>query len=114
MNVMGMQGHGNAETLGVNSKNVGNQAGDARNQDRNLSMTVEIIQNSNGNDKFKKQRQVKIIENKYIYENKMGHLSPHIDHFLTGKKPAQSQQNKMVIALTLLCFCPTGEFIGLL
>ena len=35
--------------LGGNTKNVGNQGGDAGNQGRNLSIAVEMTWNSNGN-----------------------------------------------------------------
>ena len=38
-----------------------NQGGDARNQGGNLSIAVEITWNSNGNDKLKVRREVKII-----------------------------------------------------
>ena len=47
--------------LGGNTKNVGNQGGDAGNQGGNLSIAVEITWNSNGNDKLKDWREVKII-----------------------------------------------------
>ena len=52
---------GNAENLGGNTKNVVNQGGDAGNQGGNLSMTVEITWNSNGNDKLKDLKKVEII-----------------------------------------------------
>ena len=42
-------------------KNMGNQGGDAGNQGGNLSIAVEITWNSNGNDKLKDWREVKII-----------------------------------------------------
>ena len=42
--------------LGGNTKNVGNQGGDAGSQGGNLSIAVEIIWNSNGNDKLKDWR----------------------------------------------------------
>ena len=47
--------------LGGNTKNVGNQGGDAGNQGGNLSIAVEITWNSNGNDKLKDWKKVKII-----------------------------------------------------
>ena len=47
--------------LGGNTKNVGNQGGDAGNQGRSLSTAVKITWNSNGNDKLKGWREVKII-----------------------------------------------------
>ena len=53
--------YGNTENLGGNAKNMGNQGGDAGNQGGNLSMAVEITWNSNGNDKFKDWREVKMI-----------------------------------------------------
>ena len=52
---------GNSGNLGGNTKNVGNQGGDAGNQGRNLNIAVEIIWNSNGNDKLKDWSEVKII-----------------------------------------------------
>ena len=42
--------------LDGNTKNVGNQGGDTGNQGGNLSIAVEIIWNSNGNDKLKDWR----------------------------------------------------------
>ena len=47
--------------LGGNTKNVENQGGDAGNQGGNLSIAVEITWNSNGNDKLKDWKKVKII-----------------------------------------------------
>ena len=44
-----------------NTKNVGNQGGDEGNQGRNLSIALEITWNSNGNDKLKDWREVKIL-----------------------------------------------------
>ena len=38
--------------LGGNTKNVGNQGGDAGNQGRSLSTAVKITWNSDGNDKM--------------------------------------------------------------
>ena len=52
---------GNAGDLCGNTKNMGNQRGDAGNQGGNLSVAVEITWNSNGNDKLKDCREVKII-----------------------------------------------------
>ena len=52
---------GNVGNLGRNMKNVGIQGSDAGSQDRNLSVAVEITWNSNGNDKLKDWREVKII-----------------------------------------------------
>ena len=52
---------GNAGILGGNTKNVGNQCGDAGNQGRNLSIAVEITWNNNGNDKLKDWAEVKMI-----------------------------------------------------
>ena len=43
-------------------KNLGNQVGDVENQGGNLGITVEITQESNGNDKVKEWREVKMIE----------------------------------------------------
>ena len=51
----------NAGNLGKNTKNMRNQGGDAGNQGGNLSIAVEITWNSNGNDKLKDWREVKII-----------------------------------------------------
>ena len=36
--------------------------------------TVETMQNSNGNDKFKEWRKVKIIENECICKNLVSHI----------------------------------------
>ena len=47
--------------LGGNTKIVGNHSGDAENQGRSLSIAVEITWNSNGNDKLKDWREVRII-----------------------------------------------------
>ena len=46
-----------------NAKNARNQGGDLKNQAGNLGIAVEIKLESNGNDKFKEWREVKIIEN---------------------------------------------------
>ena len=51
----------NAGNLGGNTKNEGNQVGDSGNQAGNLGIAVEIKWNSNGNDKLKDWREVKII-----------------------------------------------------
>ena len=42
-------------------KNMGNQGSDAENQGGNLIIAVEITWNSNGNDKLKDWKEVKII-----------------------------------------------------
>ena len=52
---------GNAGNLGGNTENVGNQSGDTGNQGGNLSIAVEIIWNSSGNDKLKDWIEVGII-----------------------------------------------------
>ena len=41
---------------------MGNQGGDAESQGGNLSIAVEITWNSNGNDKLKDWKEVKIIK----------------------------------------------------
>ena len=41
---------------------MGNQGGDVGNLGRNLSIAVEITWNSNGNDKLKDWKEVKIIK----------------------------------------------------
>ena len=41
---------------------MGNQGGDAGNQGGNLNIAVKITSNSNGNDKLKDWREVKIIK----------------------------------------------------
>ena len=40
-----------------------NQCGDTKNQDGNLSIAVEMTQNSSGNEKLKEWRDVKMLEN---------------------------------------------------
>ena len=52
----------------------GGQGGDAGNQGGNLSKLVEMTQNSNGNDKFKKWTEVKIVKNKHICKNLISHI----------------------------------------
>ena len=52
---------GNATNLGGNAKNMGNKDDDVGNQGGDLSIAVEITWNSNGNDRFKDWRGVKII-----------------------------------------------------
>ena len=47
-----------------NAKNAGNQGGDVENRGGNLRLAVEMKQESNGIDKIKEWREVKIIENK--------------------------------------------------
>ena len=44
-----------------NTKNLGNQGGDAGNQGGNLSIVVKITCNSDGNDNLRDWREVKII-----------------------------------------------------
>ena len=56
-----------AWNLGGNAKNAGNQGGGVQNQGGNLDIAEEIKQESKGNDKFKKWREAKIIENEHIY-----------------------------------------------
>ena len=51
-----------------------NQSGDAGNQSVNLSIAIELTQNSNGNDKFKEWREVKIIEKEHICKNFVSHI----------------------------------------
>ena len=53
---------------------MGDQGDDARNQVWNLSIAVEMSQNSKGNDKFKEWREVKIIENKHVCKNLVSHI----------------------------------------
>ena len=55
-------------------KNVGNQRGDAQNQGGKLSIAVEMKQESNGDDKFKEGREVKITQNEYISKNLVLHI----------------------------------------
>ena len=49
-----------------NAKNLGDQGGDAGNQAENLGIAVEMTKNGNRNDKFKKWREIIIIENKHL------------------------------------------------
>ena len=70
---MGNQ-RGNAGNLGGNAKNAGNWDGDPENQNRNLGIAVEMAYNSNGNDKFKEWREVKIIENERVCKNLISHI----------------------------------------
>ena len=51
---------GNTGNLSGNTKNVGDQGGDAGDHGGNLNIAVEITWNSNGNDKLKDRREVKI------------------------------------------------------
>ena len=60
--------------LGENAKNAGNQGGDVQDQGGNLGIAVETKQESNGNNKFKEWREVKVIENKQICENLVLHI----------------------------------------
>ena len=66
---MGMRG-----TWVEMQKNEGNQCGDAGNQAGNLSIAVEMTSNSNGNDKFKEWREVKIIKNEHICKNLVSYI----------------------------------------
>ena len=50
------------------------EGGDVENQGGNLVIVVEMTQESNGNDKFKQQREVKIIENEHIRKNLVLHI----------------------------------------
>ena len=52
-----------------NAKNAGNQGDDAGNQSGNLGIAIDMRQNGHGNNKFKKQREVKIIKNEHICKN---------------------------------------------
>ena len=72
---MGLENQGgSAGNLDGSAKNVGNQGGDAGNQSVNLSIAIEMTQNSNGNDKFKEWREVKIIEKEHICKNFVSHI----------------------------------------
>ena len=51
------------------------EGGDVENQGGNLVIAVEMTQESNGNDKFKEQREVKIIENEHIRKNLVLHIT---------------------------------------
>ena len=53
---------------------MGNQVGDVENQSGNLGMAVEMTKESNGNDKLKEWREVKIIENEHICKNLVLHI----------------------------------------
>ena len=64
----------NAGNLIGNGKNVENQGGDAANEGGNLNMAVEMTQNNNGNDKFKEQREAKIVENEHICKNAVSQI----------------------------------------
>ena len=65
---------GHAGNLGGNMKNAQNQCDDARNEDENLGIAVEITSISSGNGKLKEWREIKIIENNCIYKNLVSHL----------------------------------------
>ena len=54
--------------MGENANNPRNQAGDVDNQGGKLSIAVKMTQESNGNDKFKEWRELKIDENERIYK----------------------------------------------
>ena len=60
--------------MGGNAKNAGNKGGDVENQGGNLGIAEEMTQESNGNDKFKEWREVKIIENEHICKNLVLHI----------------------------------------
>ena len=51
------------------------EGGDVENQGGNLVIAVEMTQESNGNDKFKEQREVKIIEDEHIRKNLVLHIT---------------------------------------
>ena len=55
-------------------KNVRNQGGGAWNQGETLSISVEMIQNSNRDDKFKEPGEVKIIENEHTCNDLVSHI----------------------------------------
>ena len=57
-----------------NAENAGNQGGDKENQGGNLAIAVEMKQESNGNDKFKEWREVKITGKEHIYKNLVLHI----------------------------------------
>ena len=54
--------------MGETANNPRNQGGDVDNQCGKLSIAVKITQESNGNDKFKEWRELKINENEHIYK----------------------------------------------
>ena len=60
--------------LGGNAENAGNQSSDVDNQDGKLGIAVEMKQESNGKDKFKAWREVKIIENEHSCKNLVLHI----------------------------------------
>ena len=60
--------------MGGNAKNAGNQDSDVENQGGNLGIAEEMTQESNGNDKFKEWREVKIVENEHICKNLVLHI----------------------------------------
>ena len=63
-----------------------NQGGDAGNQGWNLGIAAEITMNSNGNDKFKEMREVKIIGKEHACKKSFlanfGHISHNVFLFL--------------------------------
>ena len=69
-----MNQRGQAGNVGKNAKIVGNLGDDAGNEGGNLSIAVEMIQNSNENNKFKEWREVKIVKNKHICKNLVSHI----------------------------------------
>ena len=63
-----------AVNLDGNAKNVRNQGGGAWNQGETLCISVEMIQNSNRDDKFKEPGEVKIIENEHTCNDLVSHI----------------------------------------
>ena len=55
-------------------KKEGNQGGGVQNQGGNVDTAEEMKQESKGNDKFKKWREAKIIENEQICKNLVLHI----------------------------------------
>ena len=53
---------------------MGNQGGDAGNQGWHLGIAAEITMNSNGNDKFKEMREVKIIGKEHACKKLISHV----------------------------------------
>ena len=63
---------------------MGNQRGNAGNQGGNLSIAVKLRENSNGNEKLKKWREVKMIKNEHICKHLVSRIRSdavgHISH----------------------------------
>ena len=63
---------------------MGNQRGNAGNQGGNLSIAVKLRENSNGNEKLKKLREVKMIKNEHICKHLVSRIRcgvfGHISH----------------------------------